>query len=521
MILPQKVKTQAEREQEAKEQMATWHAMSIASCLQLFYDDFKTYAQWACIICFGVSLVLDETHLVIIDALERYATGKCKKRSLAIFLEPGVGKSFIVRLWISWCFMRNPAVKFMYISATDKVRDELAEEIRNLMTLPEWVKMFCPDGPEIDNSRLSGSKSSKLNFRLKSGGPNSGLAAMTSLGNMVGMSAGNPNTDGFPGAMVFDDFQTLDVIYQSYTRDQYLKRFKLLQKRRRGRTGTVFIMQMLCLGDVADYICKECQDEYEIIRIPALKQDKDGNYYATCPFARSAEELLHLKETEYETFMAQHQQSPIPSGGYIFKREWMQKEFSQFDNEKYENISIWVDSALEKEEQHDFTVLQLWARTANAQARIFNQWRGKWDSPELRRKTAEFIVECRRQFPTMRRLYVEKKASGTGLIQEINSELRRLGEDNPSIREFCWSVSVIPVNKGAKSSKAIVAKDAAGYWEEGRVEMPKDATWKEIFISEHIGFNPLDRHAHDDQVDTASMAITHLLGKASNAFRNL
>lgn len=523
LIREQRVETQLEREKKAREQMAKWNAMPRGELLQLLYDDFRTYCQWACVISFGVSLVLDETHEVIIDALQRYGTGKCKKRSMAIFLEPGVGKSLLVRFFNSWCFVRNPAVKFLYISATDKVRDELAEEIRNLMLLPDWVDMFCPDGPEIDNSKLSGSKSSKLNFRLKSGGPNSGLSAMTSLGNMVGMSAGNPNVDGFPGALVCDDFQPLDVIDQTYTRAQYLKRFKLLQKRRRGRTGTLFIMQMLCLGDIADYICKHCQDEYEIIRIPALKQDEEGYYYATCPFARSAEELLHLKETEYETFMAQHQQDPIPAGGYIFKREWMQKEFNPAlqTPDLFETTSIWVDSALEKDEQHDYTVLQLWGRTREGQARAMNQWRGKWDSPELRRKTAEFIVQCRKQFPSLRRIYIEKKASGTGLIQEINAELKRIAREQPSVAQYCWNVSVMPVNKGAKSSKAIVAKDAAGYWEEGRVELPNDASWKLEFISEHVGFNPQDTHAHDDQVDTASMAITNLLGKRSNAFSNL
>lgn len=500
------------REIEAQEQMKKWYSMPRGKFLQLLYDDFRTYAQWACIVSFGVPLVIEETHSIMIDAFQRYGTGKCKKRSLAIFLEPGTGKSTMVRFFISWCFMRNPAVKFLYVSATDKVRDELAEEIRNLMLLPQWVELFCPDGPEIDSSKLSGSKSSKLNFRLKSGGANSGLAAMTSLGNMVGMSAGNPNTSGFPGAFIADDFQPLDVIDQSYIREQYLKRFKVLQRRRRGRTGTIFIMQMLCLGDVADYICKECQDEYEIIKIPALKQDENGNYYATCPFARGVDELLHMKEKEYETFMAQHQQDPIPLGGYIFRREWIKFYEHIRTADEFEMLGIWADTALEKGEQNDYSVLQLWGRTKLGQAVLINQWRGKWDSEELRIKTADFIMLCREQFPTLRRLCVEKKASGTGLMQEINHELRRRGG---------WYVSVIPIDKGAKSSKAIVAKDAAGYWSEGRVELPKNAPFIEEFINEHLGFNPLDAHQHDDMTDAAAMAVTYLLGNRGNAFRNL
>ena len=174
-------------------------------------SSFRFFVEWVHIQTYETDFIFEEVHEIIIDTYQKYAEGKLNKRNLAICTAPGSGKSVLNRYFIDWCFTRNPSCKFLYISATDKVMKELSTEARNILLLPAWQELF---GVEIDNTKLSGAESSKTNWVLKSGGISSGLTAATSYGNVLGISAGNPNTRGFGGCLILDDFQTLDAITQ-------------------------------------------------------------------------------------------------------------------------------------------------------------------------------------------------------------------------------------------------------------------------------------------------------------------
>jgi len=84
-------------------------------------------------------------------------------------------------------------------------------------------------------------------------------------------------------------------------------------------------------------------------------------------------------------------------------------------------------------------------------------------------------------------MYIEDKASGQSLIQELKRES---------------GMSVIPYK--VNSDKVARVNSILPIIEGGRVFLPDSSEWLDAFIDEAVGF---PNSNHDDQVDAATMAI--------------
>lgn len=471
--------------------------MDKGELINKLYYSFRDYVEWVHIQTYGAEFIFEEVHEIIIDTLQKYAEGKIEERNLAICVNPGAGKSTIMRYFITWCFMRNPSAKFLYISATDKVMKELSTEARNILLLPAWQELF---GVEIDNSKLTGAESSKTNWVLKSGGISSGLTAATSYGNVLGISAGNPNTRGFCGGLILDDFQTLDAITQEYLREKDIQRFKFLQRRRRGtKIGTIVIMQRLCIGDLVHYIknneMHKKQDGWKIIEVPEL-YEKDGKYMSRCPYVHSVEELMEIKESDPFTFFSQHQQAPIQLGG-----QWFKEEHFRYYNEEptdYRIAFISTDFAFKKGEDRDWSVFGLWVVGNDNRLYLIDYERFKDDSVGVKYKLVEFFKRSKERYKRLTKIYVEKSIANTAFVPDIARE-------NPAI-------NFIETSKSGMNTKVLYIKTAREFFEAGRVLFSANQKPTDI-INEHLLWSPDGSSAHDDCCDMVAQAIHEGLGK--------
>lgn len=484
----------------AQEKIDAYAKMPKEELMRKLYYSFKEYVKWVHLHTYEAEFILEEVHEIIIDSLQKYAEGKLPTRNLAICVCPSAGKSCLMRYFITWCFMRNPSVKFLYISATDKVMKELSTEARNILLLPAWQELF---GVEIDNSRLTGSESSKTNWVLKSGGISSGLTAATSYGNVLGVSAGNPNTPGFKGGLILDDFQTLDVITQEYQRNKDIERFKLLQNRRRGSSiGTIVIMQRLCLGDLVDHIkqneANKKEDGWTVIEVPEL-YEKDGVYKARCPYVRSVDALLEIKEKDPFLFYSQHQQAPIQLGGQWFKEEYF-KYYSELPKNFVMNF-ISTDFAFKKGEDRDFTVLGLWGIGEDYNLYLIKYLRFKDDSVGVKKKLIEFFESAKRICPYISKICVEKSVANTAFIPDIARE-------HPEM-------NFVDSNKSGMNNKVLYIKTAREFFEAGRVYFNENDKPTEI-LNELLLWSPDGSSAHDDACDMVAQAIHEGLGGLQN-----
>jgi predicted phage terminase large subunit-like protein len=460
-------------------------------------SSFRFFVEWVHIQAYETEFIFEEVHEIIIDTLQKYAEGKLNKRNLAICVCPSAGKSVLIRYFIDWCFTRNPSVKFLYISGTDKVMKELSTEARNVLLLPAWQELF---GVEIDNSKLTGAESSKTNWVLKSGGISSGLTAATSFGNVLGISAGNPNTRGFQGGLILDDFQTLDTITQEYQRNKEIERFKFLQKRRRGTSiGTIVVMQRLCIGDLVDYIKENEKDRetdgWEIIEVPELYEE-NGEYKARCPHVRGVKELLEIKEKDPFTFYSQHQQAPIQLGGRWFKEEWFRTYTTPPLHPRIVFIS--TDFAFKKGEERDWSVFGLWAIGEDNNLYLIDWRRFKDDSIGVKSKLIDFFQKSREKYPHITKICVEKSIANTAFIPDI-------ARNNPAM-------NFVETSKTGMNSKVLYIQTAREFFEAGRVLFPEENKPTDI-INEHLLWTPDGTSAHDDCCDMVAQAIHEGLGK--------
>lgn len=94
----------------------------------------------------------------------------------------------------------------------------------------------------------------------------------------------------------------------------------------------------------------------------------------------------------------------------------------------------------------------------------------------------------------LRAAYVEDKASGTGLIQDIKAS---------------EGIPIVAVPRNV--DKLCRAMDMCHYIASGYVYLPEDAQWLNAYLSEFSSFTPLMTHMHDDQIDPTLDAIDILL----------
>lgn len=234
---------------------------------------------------------------------------------------------------------------------------------------------------------------------------------------------------------------------------------------------------------------QEDEEQWFVLRMPALAEENDplGRQpgEALWPERRPLRFLQRLRDrTNAYWWSALYQQRPTPLEGDVFRRStW------QFYDEA-PPIASWpggtfVDTAGWKDvKTADFaasaTVLHV-----GKELYWLNAAKGRWTFNQL----VEHLIDVYAQFPLP--IYVEDVAWATPLVQVL--------------RDRVPGVVPMPTGGIAKTVRAIAASP---YQHAGNFHLPRKASWTKEFIDEHAAF---PNGAHDDQVDTTSMAAIRLL----------
>ena len=218
----------------------------------------------------------------------------------------------------------------------------------------------------------------------------------------------------------------------------------------------------------------------------------DGvKHYSFWPSKESVHDLLALREADQYTFDSQYQQKPIALGGSVFNSEWWTYYGSSLDADepdpgKYDYRFITADTAQKTGELNDYTVFCLWGKK-NDKVYFIDGIRGKWEAPDMERQFTAFVNQAWRHNKSMgvlRKIYVEDKASGTGLIQNLRKKT---------------PISITPLQRN--KDKVTRAMDAQPVIKAGRVVLPEEHPMLAEIIAEHSAFTYDDTHPHDDIVD--------------------
>ncbi|WP_228748265.1 phage terminase large subunit [Bradyrhizobium sp. BR 10289] len=183
-----------------------------------------------------------------------------------------------------------------------------------------------------------------------------------------------------------------------------------------------------------------------------------------------------------EVFAAQYQQSPVPPGGAIIRKEWLRYyDVAPERSYKTKLVQSW-DTAAKDGANNDWSVCSTWLLVDRKHYYLLDVTRGRYDYPRLR-DTAIALAE--RYNPTA--ILIEDASTGIALAQE----LRQSG---------VFVVKPIPIERD-KVNRLWIQQ---AKFEAGLVHFPRNAPWLSAFEAELLAF-PQARH--DDQVDSLSQAL--------------
>jgi predicted phage terminase large subunit-like protein len=181
-----------------------------------------------------------------------------------------------------------------------------------------------------------------------------------------------------------------------------------------------------------------------------------------------------MGERDYE---AQYNQAPLPPGGALFKRSWLNRYEEPLSLELYEGIFQSWDTAYEVGDTNDYSVCTTWGHI-KGEFHLLDVFRKRLEFPDLQHA----VLSMQRKWQALA-VVLEGIGSGASLYQNIVRE-----NDAP------WLKTVRPA-----TSKENRASQQTIKFEQARVCLPRKADWLRDFEEELLSF---PNGKHDDQVDS-------------------
>jgi predicted phage terminase large subunit-like protein len=203
---------------------------------------------------------------------------------------------------------------------------------------------------------------------------------------------------------------------------------------------------------------------------------------------------------------AQLQQNPTPDSGGILEKGWLQHTWTDPLPKALRIVQSWDFGFKGSDAAHSRVSGALWGEH-DGWFYLLDRVLGVWNYPESKR---QFISAQSRELRVKRHqitapikwadanvVLIEAKANGSAVIAEIDEGLP--GVKVPKVK------AVNPTDD--KATRLIAHSDR---FEAGRVLLPPthEAPWVEEYRHELVAF---PRGAHDDEVDTTTQALDHLV----------
>lgn len=264
----------------------------------------------------GRKFNVGEHHKKIAAALDRVFAGECTR--LMINLPPRYSKTEMLKAFVKKGLAINPASKYIMLSYSANLALDNSERIKDSVGSDWYREIF----PWVEIKRDS---HSKQKWYTTAGG---GVYATSSDGQVTGFGAGivkedrqpDPLEEDFPdaneaswgGAIIIDDpLKPLDAtspVRRQKVNDQFENTIRSRVNDR--STPIIIIMQRLHKDDLCGYLMNLEPEEWEVLSLPALSTDSEGNEVALYPFKHTIEELHKIRAANRFTFETQYQQNP-------------------------------------------------------------------------------------------------------------------------------------------------------------------------------------------------------------------
>jgi len=404
-------------------------------------------------------------------ALERFVIDcqEGKRPVLILGAPPQHGKSDIVSRYLpAWVFGHYPELRIAGLSYAKDLASDMNRDVQRIMASGEYALLFPKSSFALG---VAGAANSDR-FDVPGG-----------KGAYVGQGVGGPLTGKRVDIGIIDDpIKNSKEALSATVKESVWKWYGSTFLTRLSKSSGQIIMATRWATDDLSGRVIESNKRAKVLTFPAIGAQGE----ALIPDLHPIDKLLETKQMLGDYFWsAMYQQSPVALGGNFFKSDWWQF-YKVAPQIKWRGI--YADTAQKTKQANDYSVFQLWGESANGQAVLLDQIRGKWEAPELLVQARAFWNKHR--IAGVRSFNIEDKVSGTGLIQTLRRE----------------GVPVVAIQRD--TDKITRAMDAAPFVQAGNVLLPEDAPWLSDYLAE---FSQFPNGANDDQCDPTMDAIKDIL----------
>jgi predicted phage terminase large subunit-like protein len=447
-------------------------------------------------------------------AAERLLAGECQ--NVIINIPPGGTKTEFWSIHFpAYCMVKYDRVRILNTSYSRDLSSENSERTRALIKSAEFQQFYPFDvgKDKVDDWTVErdGKRAHQL-FSRASGGQITGVR-----GGYMG--------DGFSGYIMADDWDKIDDLFSDAKRNKSHLRLINTLRSRRAHSGTpfLFIQQRGHIDDSTAFLLSGGMGlKVDLhIKIPALvdeeyiatlpeelqercladvsKGEQIGGKWSYWPAKESIHDLMALRDAHPYTFVSQYMQEPDTLDGGIFTEDG----FLYYGDEDegadlplpatFDYRLITVDTAQKTNTWNDWTVFAEWGVYDGRIYRLAYT-RARMKADQLRRGFESFVKASHAKNGeangNLRKVMVEDKSSGTGLIQELEGRL---------------PIPITPVPRA--KDKLTRALDVQPHHVAKKVVLPYGDKDNFEFVSEVCAFSPDDSHKHDDQTDVMIDAL--------------
>lgn len=462
--------------------MSSTYQLSIDEYRAILRNDFTSFIQRSFLELNPQTAFIPGQYIELLaSALERCRTGRTKR--LIINLPPRTLKSHAASVaFPAWLLAHDPTTQIICASYGQDLADKHARDTRTLMTSAFYRGLF--PGTVLSQARLSVNDflTTKQGFRMA-----------TSVGGVL--------TGRGADVILLDDIlkpeDALSENRRKAANDWYFS--TLLSRLNSKESGVIIlVMQRLHQEDLVGEVMD--REPWEVLSLPAIAIE-DESYLIESPlgdhlYRRKAGAALHPERDSVETyrrireavgeytFQSQYQQDPLSREGGLIKKEWF-RFYDQAPKDIDYILQSW-DTASKCGEMNSYSVCTTWG-VFNNNFYLLDVYRKRLTYPELKRAAGKLF----RKFDPLKVL-IEDKSSGTPLIQELQSE-------------GLYCLEACKPEPGR--DKHVRLGEQSIKFENGRVYLPRQATWLDEYIREITGF---PGSKHDDQVDSTTQALEFL-----------
>lgn len=380
--------------------------------------------------------IVGQHHIKICRAFDRVLRGDCTR--LIINMPPRYGKTELLKNFASLGFAVNPSANFIHLSYSDDLVRDNSKCIQDIMREPDYSALFPSAVPVSSNTRK---------WQTRGGG---GFYAVSSAGQVTGFGAGlvdeeddsddalvsavdalDRKTDSiFGGAIIIDDPIKPDDARSETIREKVNQKFETTIRNRVNsrKTPIIIIMQRLDEDDLCGYLAKLEPDEWEVVSMPAIVTDADGQQAALWPFKHTLAELYSLRDKNAFVFDTQYLQNPQPLEGLMYERQWRTYEILPYYSDS--QIQCYCDTA---DEGTDYLCAIIYIATPTGNFILdvlYTQKPMEYTEQALARLLCKYRVE---------EALIESNNGGRGFARNVRDIILRMGNKRTYIKWFYQS----------------------------------------------------------------------------------